>query len=61
MSDQLLQDLKDARHKVAQLVLMDRVYTPIFARIEREIAALEVEHDLVERARAVVQLHRAAG
>lgn len=61
MSDQLLQDLKDARHKAAQLVLMDRVYAPQFARIEREIAALEAERDLVERARAVVQLYKAAG
>lgn len=61
MSDQLLKDLKDARRKAAQLVLMDRVYAPQFARIEREIAALEAERDLVERARAVVQLYKAAG
>jgi len=61
MSDQLLKDLKEARHKAAQLVLMDRVYAPQFARIEREIAALEAERDLVERARAVVQLYKAAG
>jgi len=34
--------------------LMDRAYAPIFARLEREIAALEAERDLMDRARAVV-------
>ena len=61
MSDALLKDLKEARHKAAQLVLIDRVYAPQFARIEREIAALEAERDLMDRARAVVQLHKATG
>jgi hypothetical protein len=61
MSDQLLQDLIEARHKLAQLVLMDRVYAPVYQRVEHEIAALEAERDLIARARAVVQLHKAAG
>ncbi len=60
MSDEL-ERWKAARHKAAQLVLMDRVYAPQFARIEREIEALEAERALIERARAVVQDHKAAG
>ena len=61
MSDALLKDLNDARLKVAQLLLIDRVYAPIYARIEREIAALEAERDLITRARAIVEHHKAAG
>lgn len=56
-----LERWKAARHKAAQLVLMDRVYAPQFARIEREIAALEEERDMLDRARAVVERHKAAG
>lgn len=56
-----LERWKAARHKVAHLLLQDRIYSPIFARIEREIAALEAEHDLIERARAIVALHKATG
>ncbi len=56
-----LEELIAARTKVAKLVLMDRVYLPIFARLEREIATLEAETDLIARARAVVQIHNAAG
>ena len=57
MSDeQLLKDLKAARHKAAQLVLMDRVYTPQFARIEREIAATQAERALLGRAKEEVRL-----
>ena len=57
MSDeQLLKDLKAARHKAAQLVLMDRVYTPQFARIEREIAAIQAERALLKRAKEGVRL-----
>lgn len=52
---------KAARQKAAQLVLMDRVYAPQFARIEREIAKLEAECELIERARAIVEHQRAAG
>lgn len=59
MPDQL-ERWKAARYKAAQLLLIDRCYAPQFARIEREIAALEAECALVERARAVVDLHKAA-
>ncbi|MAN15050.1 MAG: hypothetical protein CL945_10345 [Dinoroseobacter sp.] len=52
---------KAARHTAAQLVLMDRIYAPIFERVEREIAALEAEQELVERARAIVHSQRAIG
>ena len=44
--------------KVALLVLCDPVYSPIFERIEREIAALEAEGDVISRARAVAALHK---
>lgn len=56
-----LERLKAARHKVAQLVIADRVYWPIFKRLESEITMLEVENDLLARARALVQLHSATG
>ncbi|MGI3212739.1 hypothetical protein ACROSR_16685, partial [Roseovarius tibetensis] len=35
------------------------VYLPIFERIEREIAALEVKGDAISRARAVAARHKA--
>lgn len=60
MSDHLKR-LKEAQHKVAQLVMTDRVYLPIFERLESEIIALEGSNDLVDRARALVQLQRAIG
>lgn len=60
MPDQL-ERLKAARHKVAQLVLIDRVYLPIFERLESEIVALEMDNDLLARARALVQLQKAIG
>jgi hypothetical protein len=56
-----IQRLKAARLKVAQLLLTDRVYAPIFDRLEREIAAHETENELIDRARAVVQHHKATG
>ncbi|WP_407473636.1 hypothetical protein [Sulfitobacter sp. PM12] len=60
MPDQL-ERLKAARHKVAQLVLIDRVYLPIFERLESEIVALEVDNDMLARARALVQRQKAIG
>jgi len=60
MSD-YLKRLKKARLKVAQLVATDCVYSPIFKRLESEIDAHENQSDLVERARALVQLQRAIG
>jgi hypothetical protein len=60
MSD-YLKRLKKAQHKVAQLVMTDRVYLPIYERLESEIIAHENQSDLVERARALVQRQRAIG
>lgn len=54
-----LKRLKDARHKVAQLLVLDPAYAPIFARLEREIAAVEETNDMIERARRVLELHKA--
>jgi hypothetical protein len=48
-----LDDIKEAHHKAAQLVLMDRVYLPIFDRLEREIAERENADSLFERAKAI--------
>ncbi|MEL7800072.1 hypothetical protein [Sulfitobacter pontiacus] len=50
-----LERLKAARHKVAQLVLIDRVYLPILKRLEREIAALELEEEIIARAKELVR------
>ena len=52
---ELLERLKAARLKVAQLVLIDRVYLPIFERLEKEIVALERDEKLMERARELVR------
>lgn len=49
-----LDRLKNARLKLAELVLMDRVYLPIFERIENDIAALEAEDSALDRARALL-------
>ena len=49
-----IEELRKAHHTVAQLVLMDRAYVPIFKRLIDEIAEWEVELDLVAQARAIV-------
>jgi len=49
-----IEELRKAHHTVAQLVLIDRVYLPIFKRLNDEIAARELDADLIARARAVV-------
>ena len=54
MPDQL-ERLKAARNKVAQLVLIDRVYLPIFERLESEIGARELEDEMIERAKELVR------
>ena len=54
-----LKSLQSAYRKVAALVLQDPVYLPIFERIEREIAAMEAEGDVISRARAVAARHKA--
>lgn len=49
-----IDELKEARRKVAELVMIDRVYLPVFERLENELAARERDEDLFERAKAVV-------
>lgn len=53
-SDQItLERLRKARHKVAQLVMIDRVYLPIFKRLKHEFEIRLKEDDLIARARAI--------
>lgn len=52
--DVSIEELRKAHHTVAQLVLIDHVYLPIFKRLKDEIAAKELEANLIEEARAVV-------
>ena len=49
-----IEELRKAHHTVAQLVMIDHVYLPIFKRLKDEIAAKELEVDLIDEARAVV-------
>ena len=49
-----IHELKKARRKIAELVMIDRVYLPIFERLENEIAARKRDEALFERAKAVV-------
>lgn len=49
-----IDEIKCERHKLAQLVLIDRVYLPIFERMEQAIAAMDQENTLLDRARAIV-------
>ena len=55
----LMQELLECRLKVAQLVVIDKVYLPIFERLEKEIEALEAERASIERARAVIACYKA--
>tara|TARA_R110000737_G_scaffold322678_1_gene335063 strand:+ start:3376 stop:3561 length:186 start_codon:yes stop_codon:yes gene_type:complete len=59
MNDALLERLSAAHHKVAQLVLIDPVYLPIFVRLEAEIVAAQTSSNTIARARAVAANHRA--
>ncbi|WP_054008673.1 hypothetical protein [Cypionkella psychrotolerans] len=54
-----LQRLRAALAKVAKLVIVDPAFSPIFARLEQEIALAEAEGDLISRARAVAARHSA--
>jgi len=50
----MLARLLAARETVAQLMVEDAVYAPIFARLEAEIAAEEAKGDPIARARAIL-------
>jgi N-methylhydantoinase B/oxoprolinase/acetone carboxylase alpha subunit len=54
-----LETLQKAHRKVAALVVRNQAYVPIFERLEREIAMLEAEGDVISRARAVSAHYKA--
>ncbi len=56
-----LQRVRDAHAKLAQLVVADPVYAPIFARLEIELEAAEAAErgDILTQARAVVAAQKA--
>lgn len=60
MSKSKLERLRAAHSKVAQLVVMDIVYLPIFSRLEAEFAAEEARqmHDHVAYARAALAVQK---
>ncbi|MFT5651680.1 MAG: hypothetical protein ACI9TZ_003176 [Yoonia sp.] len=48
-----LAEIKEAHHKAAQLVMIDRAYLPLFDRLEREIADHKKARSLFDRAKAI--------
>ena len=59
MAKSYIERLRAAYSKVAGLVLHDPVYVPIFLRLEAEIAAAEIEGEVIGRARAVAARQKA--
>jgi hypothetical protein len=59
-SDQMRR-LKEARNKMAHLILMDPIYIPIWKRLEAEIIAQSEEQDIFSQARHCVRDQRATG
>ena len=47
--------IRAALATVAELVLIDEVYTPIFVRLEKELAKAEGTGDTIKRARDIVR------
>ncbi len=62
MSSAKLDRLRAAHAKVAQLVMMDIVYLPIFRRLEAELAAEEArtKNDAIAYARAAMAIQEQA-
>ncbi|WP_136057626.1 hypothetical protein [Candidatus Halocynthiibacter alkanivorans] len=54
-----LENLRKAHRRVAVLVVRNLAYAPIFERLEREIAMLEAEGDVISRARAASAHYKA--
>ena len=54
-----LERLQAAYLKVAALVTHDPVYVPILERLEAELAAIEINGDVVRRAKAITARQRA--
>ncbi|MDD9730441.1 hypothetical protein PVW46_11025 [Mameliella sp. AT18] len=61
MAKTLLDRLRSAHQSVAELVLIDPVYLPIFERLEAELLAAQSSESAIERARAVAARQRATG
>lgn len=53
--DITLADLRRYHRIAAEMVIMDRVYLPIFLRLERELAARDEEAAALDRARQITQ------
>ena len=51
--------LQAAYAKVAAMVVSDPVFIPVFERLNAEIAAYEMEGDIVARAKAIVNRQKA--
>lgn len=56
-----LKRLEAARLTLAELVLADDRYLPLFERIEAEIKALHVKESGLDRARTLLTDHKATG
>jgi len=56
-----MQRLNAARHKVAQLVLIDLIYLPILERLNSEIEELAAKQNLINQARSLVSDYKATG
>ena len=50
--------LLSAIGKVAQLVVDDPAFIPVFERLERELANIRSQNDAIERARALLRAPR---
>lgn len=59
MAKSTLERLQAAYTKLACLIVQDPVYIPIFLRLEAEIALLEIEGDVISRARAIAARQKA--
>ena len=55
-----LQRLNNALAKVAELVIDNPIYLPIFERLERELSALDAQSNALSRARAIAVQHQMA-
>ena len=54
-NQQEIDRIRAALATVAELVLIDEVYTPIFVRLEKELAKAEGQGDTIKRARDIVR------
>ena len=59
MAHSNIERLRAAYIKAATLTGHDPVYAPIFLRLETEIAAAEIEGDVISRARAIAARQKA--